>query len=146
MINADLTDDGVVRISVVHILIWKTTMSESTVEKLAVQIYAVGNMSFEGQASDLEEVYPDIYAPKKLGGDKEDLGAEEYRFSVNGENEMVMVDKGLLLALIDQCQRESENEAVHDDTRSTSYNWKDLNKVVLGMKFSENITNNNSHK
>jgi hypothetical protein len=144
MINADLIDDGLVRISVVHLLIWKTTMSESTVEKLAVQIYAVGHMSFEGQASDLEEVYPDIYVPTYLGGDKEDLGADNYRFSVNGENEMVMVDKGLLLALVDQCQRESENEAVYDDTRRTSFNWKDLNQLVLGMKFSEDTTNNNS--
>ena len=101
-------------------------------------------MSFEGQASDLEEVYPDIYVPTYLGGDKEDLGADDYRFSVNGENEMVMVDKGLLLALVDQCQRESENEAVYDDTRRTSFNWKDLNQLVLGMKFSEDITNNNS--
>lgn len=57
-----------------------------------------------------------------------------------GEGEMVSVDKGLLLALVDQCQRLSSNEAVYDDGRGTSYNYADLNIHVRGMQFPEAVT------
>jgi hypothetical protein len=59
---------------------------------------------------------------------------------VNGENEVVFVNKGFLLALISQNQRLSSNEAAYDDHRGTNYNYSDLHKLTLGIIFPDDIT------
>ena len=101
-------------------------------KKLPVTIY--------GTKSDLEDVFPDIYVPKELDGDKEDLGADEYHYSVDGENEMVMVNKDLLEALVRQCQDYSDNELVINPDNNKSFSYKELNSLVMGMKFPESVT------
>lgn len=117
-------------------------MTISNNDKLKVTVYAIATNNFCGSTSDLDKVFPDIYMPNSLGENKEDLGTDKYHYSINGDSEMVMIDKGLLLALIDQNQRLSENEAIYDDSRNTSYKWKDLNKLVMGINFPDIITNN----
>jgi len=46
---------------------------------------------------------------------------------------MVLVNKGLLLALIDTAERLTDLEAVYDDTRGTHYNWNSIEKLVVGL-------------
>ena len=118
----------------------------TTNEKLSVTIYASAHIKFDGTREDLEETYPDIYMPSSLGGDKEDLGADNFSFSVDGDNDKVLVDKGLLLALVAQCQDYSGNESVYDDSNHTSYKWTELNKLVSGHTFPKEVTGANSDK
>lgn len=106
---------------------------------LSVTVCAISSIEFKGTIEDLSSVQPDIYMPDALGGDKVDLGADNHHFSVNGTDEMVMVDKGLLLALLDQCQRLSSNEAVYDETRNTSFKYSDMNNLILGLNPSDAI-------
>jgi hypothetical protein len=113
-------------------------------QKLSVTIYASAHIEFDGTREDLEEACPDIYMPSSLGDDKEDLGADNYSFSVNGDNDKVLVDKGLLLALVAQCQDYSDNELVCDDANGTSYSWTELNKLVDGHRFPIEVTGANS--
>lgn len=107
-----------------------------------VQICAMVTVGYKHtEEINLDDTFCDIYFPSDQGcSDREDLGADDYHYAVDGQDEMVFVDKGLLQALVDQCQRASENEAVYDDTRNTSYQYADLNKLVVGMNFSESVT------
>lgn len=107
-----------------------------------VQICAMVTLGYKHtEEINLEDTHCDIYFPRDQGcSDREDLGADDYHYAVDGKDEMVFVDKGLLQALVDQCQRTSDNEAVYDDTRNTSYQYADLNKLVIGMKFDESVT------
>ena len=93
----------------------------------------------------VHEKFVDIYFPQdEVSNERTDLGADDHHYSVDGKDEMVFVDKGLLEALVDQCQRLSSNEAVYDDTNNTSFKYSDLNKLVVGMEFPEDVTNNQS--
>ena len=115
-------------------------MTITAKKNLPVTVYAMTTFGFNGTQSDLENVYPDIYIPRELDGDKEDLGADNYHFSVGGEKEMVMVDKGLLEALVRQCQDYSDNELVINPDNNKSFSYKDLNKLVMGMTFNKEVT------
>lgn len=107
-----------------------------------VQVCAMVTVGYKHtEEVNLDDTFCDIYFPEYQGcSDRSDLGADDYHYAVDGKNEMVFVDKGLLQALVDQCQRTSENEAVYDDTRNTSYQYADLNKLVVGLKFDESVT------
>ena len=117
-------------------------MTQTT--KLPVKIYSIASMEFEGSTDDLSQIQPDVFAPESLSGDRCDLGADSHAFSTGPDDEKVIVDKGLLLALIEQCQNTSSNESVYDDYRGTSYKWADLQKHVWGMAIPEYILTNNS--
>ena len=107
-----------------------------------VQVCAMVTVGYKHTKEvNLDETFCDIYFPTDQGcSDREDLGADDYHYAVDGKDEMVFVDKGLLQALVDQCQRDSSNEAVYDDTNNTSFQYSDLNKLVMGMKFPESVT------
>jgi len=65
--------------------------------------------------------------------DKEDLGADDCGITAGDNETMVLVNKGLLLALIDTAERLTDLEAVYDDTRGTHYNWNSIEKLVVGL-------------
>lgn len=113
-----------------------------TTQKVSVKVYAIATTSYEcTNPESVHEKLCDIYFPTcEDHSEIEDIGADDYRYSVDGKDEMVFVDKGLLEALVDQCQRLSDNDAVYDDTHNKSFNYADLNKLVLGMKFSNEVT------
>jgi hypothetical protein len=69
--------------------------------------------------------------------DKDDIGSYSTVFKVNSEDELLLVDKGLLLALIDTAYRTTDLESVCDDTRSTSYPWDKINDLIYGMDSGE---------
>ena len=113
-------------------------------QSLSVKVYAIAQATYTcTNPISIEDQHCDIYFPTSEGcSDREDIGAEDYHYSVEGKDEMVLVDKGLLEALVDECQRLSENNAVYDDSRNKSYNYADLNMLVKGMKFPDEVTNN----
>lgn len=115
-------------------------MTQTT--KLPVKIYAIASMKFEGSTDDLSQIQPDVFAPECLGGDRCDLGTDSHIFSSGSDDEKVIVDKGLLLALIEQCQSTSSNESIYDDNRGTSYKWADLENHVWGMAIPDYILTN----
>ena len=116
-------------------------MTNNTEKKFAVKIYAMASTTYTcTNPQSIHEKDCDIYFPTVEGSDnREDLGADEYHYSVEGKDEMVLVNKELLEALVDQCQRQSEDEAIYNDNQGTSFKYADLNKLVLGMKFPKSI-------
>lgn len=118
-------------------------MTIKTTKKVSVKVYAMASTSYECiNPESVHEKFCDIhFSTYENSDERDDIGADDYRYSVDGKDEMVIVDKGLLEALVDQCQRLSSNEAVYDDTRKTSFSYADLNKLVMGMKFPEEVTN-----
>lgn len=120
-------------------------MTTKTTQHVGVKIITMVNASYE--CTDVESVhskFPDIYFPCQEDSDeRSDLGSDFHHYSITGDSkdEMVIVDKGLLEALVDQCQRLSSNEAVYNDTKKTSFNYADLNKLVAGMTFPAEVTN-----
>jgi hypothetical protein len=124
-----------------EIMDWIESRAHTPILKINLKICAMVDTTYTCTNPDsLNETFPDIYFPNIEGcEDKEDLGANDHHYSVNGKDEMVFVDKGLLEALVDQCQRLSSNAAVYDDTRGQSFEYANLNKLVMGMQFPESV-------
>jgi hypothetical protein len=117
-------------------------MTDSTMKKVPVKIYAVATTDYTcSDSKSAHDMNADIYFPTAEGcNDRDDLGCDSQHISVDGKDEMVFVDKGFLMALIEQNQRLSSNYSVYDDTNKTAYEYSDLNNLVLGMTFSDEIT------
>ena len=89
---------------------------------------------------DVKNRFVDIYlhdAGDEGYSNKVDLGADCTRITTQPEDEMVLVNKGFLLALIDTAKRETFLEAVYDDTRKTDYDWVTLGALIGGMSPEE---------
>jgi hypothetical protein len=118
--------------------------SQCKQEKIHIEIYAKATTSVDlvgGESiSDLESRHVDVYyhgAGSQGYMDKEDLGSDMTVVRANSKDELILVDKGFFLALIDTADRLTELESVYDDARRTSYAWNDINGYVFGEELKE---------
>ena len=120
-----------------------TDQATKTTQSIPVNVYAMVSTSYTCNDPDsLKDQECDIYFSTTQGcDDREDLGADQCHFSIEGKDEMVMVNKELLEALVAQCQQYSENKTIHNEASGTSFEYSDLNDLVLGMNFPESVTN-----
>jgi len=119
-----------------------TDQAAKTTQTIGVKVYAMVSTNYTCTDPDtLKDQECDIFFSTTQGcEDREDLGADQYHYSVDGKDEMVMVNKELLEALVAHCQKVSETDAVYNDARGTSFKYSDLNDLVLGMQFPESVT------
>jgi len=85
---------------------------------------------------DVKARHVDIYlhgAGEQGHVNKQDLGADTYQIVTDDSAEMALVNKGLLLALIDTAKRSTDLEAVYDDERGTHYNWDFIEELIDGL-------------
>lgn len=118
--------------------------SNSSDRVVPVRIHAsvstMVNLDGGESPSDLKNRAVDIFlhgAGEQGHINKEDMGADSYRIVTNAEEEMVLVNKGFLLALIDTAKRTTFLEAVYDDERKTDYDWVTLADLIDGMSPEE---------
>jgi len=118
-----------------------TNQATKTTQTIGVKIYAMVNTSYKcTEPESVNDQICDIYFPTIQDcADRENLGADDYHYSIDGKDEMVFVNKELLEALVDQCQRLSDNDAIYNDKSGASFNYSDLNKLVLGMDFPMSV-------
>lgn len=106
-------------------------------ENETVTIYAAISAMLDNDESieDFKKRNVDIYlhGSGELGyQNKEDLGGDLIHVSTNPKEELVLVNKGLLLALLDTAKRTTDLESICDDTNNTSYPWSDVNNHISG--------------
>ncbi len=85
---------------------------------------------------DVKARHVDIYlhgAGEQGHVNKQDLGADTYQIVTDDSAEMALVNKGLLLALIDTAKRSTDLEAVYDDERGTHYNRDFIEELIDGL-------------
>lgn len=115
---------------------------EKVAGEIQVTIYAMVKATVKLDENEMRDAVSERIVDVYLHGsscdsdastNKEDLGADDFVIATKPEEEMVLVNKGFLRALIDTAERAAELEAVYDDKRGTSYQWADIKKLVAGL-------------
>tara|TARA_R110002072_G_scaffold303138_1_gene495440 strand:+ start:49254 stop:49652 length:399 start_codon:yes stop_codon:yes gene_type:complete len=121
-----------------------SSIDNKITQEVSIRIHASVSTTVRLEANEtLQDVmarHVDIYlhgAGDTGHTNKEDLGADTYKIMVDDSDELVFVDKGLLLALIDTAKRSTDHEAVYDDERGTHYSWDEIGKVLSGLGASK---------
>lgn len=119
-------------------------MTGESSKNVAITIHASVSTSITLENSEaLEDAkarFVDIYlhgAGESGHADKTDLGADSFRITSEPSEEMVLVNKGLLLALIDTAQRKTNLEAIFDHTRNTHFDWSTVSDLTDGIDKNE---------
>lgn len=110
-------------------------------ERIGINIFASVSTSVELEEGEtveaLKERYVDIYlhaAGERGYENKTDLGAQHTVITeAKSGQSMVMVDQGLLLALLETAKECTDLFAIYDDARGTSYPWDEINNHIQGM-------------
>jgi hypothetical protein len=121
-------------------------MTNTTQKRVPVKIYSVVTTGYTcTDPESVHEKHVDVFFPNSEdNGDREDLGCDAQHISVDGKGEMVFVDKDFLIGLIEQNQRLSSNENVYDDKNRKSFAYADLDDLVLGMTFADEVKTHGS--
>lgn len=110
-------------------------------EPVEVTVYAMAKTKYyTTETASLTDEVCDIYFSTIENGELDNIGADNHHYSIKDKDEMVFVNKALLQALVDQCQRYSDNNGIYDDTRGNQFEYSDLNDLVMGMEFPESVT------
>lgn len=131
-----------------HIYTLKASTSEMidwvelAASKISVTIYAMVKTTVDIDENETRDAVSDRMVDVYLHGsscdsdastNKEDLGADNFVIATNPEDELCLVNKGFLRALIDTAKRTTDLESVYNDETGMSFDWADMKDLVIGL-------------
>jgi hypothetical protein len=115
---------------------------ESKSAEIDVTIYAIVKSTVdvgEGERRDsVSDRFVDIYlhGPANCpdaSSNASDLGGSTHVIVTKPEDELCLVNKGFLRALIDTAKRTTDLEAVYNDETGMSFDWADMKGLIIGL-------------